>query len=148
MTNTTIPSGDAHPYLRAATAGIRHHTRQAAWSTTTADRVHLDVLHSHLTGLHLLMDHLADTTRPQHPAAGRHLASAHLRLWQAATSLHDAFHTLPAAERTGADPVCRPDVLPEGPPVLTICQRQLASGHAIRRKTTPADHGPRPARTA
>ncbi|AWZ08023.1 MULTISPECIES: DUF6238 family protein [unclassified Streptomyces] len=148
MTNPTIPPGDAHPYLRAATAGIRHHTRQAAWSTTTADRVHLDVLHSHLTGLHLLMDRLADTTRPQHPAAGRHLDSAHLRLWQAATSLHDAFHTLPAAERTGADPVCRPDALPEGPPVLTICQRQLASGHAIRRKTTPADHGPRPARTA
>ncbi|WP_434596499.1 DUF6238 family protein [Streptomyces sp. A5-4] len=139
---------DAHPYLRAATAGIRHHTRQSATTGAPADRTHLDVLHGHLTGLHLLLDRLAETTRPQHPAAGRHLALAHLRLWQAATNVHDAFHTLPATPRTGADPVCRPDQLPEGPPVLTICQRQLASGHAIRRKTTPADHGPRPARTA
>ncbi|MFJ2115376.1 DUF6238 family protein [Streptomyces sp. NPDC087850] len=147
MTNTTIPPGDAHPYLRAATAGIRHHTRQSARTLGHADRVHLDVLHSHLTGLHLLMDQLAETTRPPHPAAGRHIAAAHLRLWQAATSLHEAFHALPATE-SSTDAGCRPDRLPEGPPVLTICQRQLASGHAIRRKTTPADHGPRPARTA
>ncbi|MFG2483456.1 DUF6238 family protein [Streptomyces virginiae] len=148
MTNAHTPPGDAHPYLRAATAGVRHHARQAARTSTPADRAHLDVLHSHLTGLHLLMDRLADTTRPQHPAAGRHLASAHLRLWQAATSVHDAFHTLPAAESTGLDSGCPPDRLPEGPQFLTICQRQLASGHAIRRKTTPADHGPRPAHTA
>ncbi|WP_371679672.1 DUF6238 family protein [Streptomyces sp. NBC_01276] len=148
MTNAHTPSGDAHPYLRAATAGIRHHSRQTARSPAPADRAHLDVLHSHLTGLHLLMDQLAETTRPRHPAAGRHIAAAHLRLWQASTSLHEAFHTLPASESTGADAGCRPDRLPEGPPVLTICQRQLASGHAIRRKTTPADHGPRPARTA
>ncbi|MFD6912353.1 DUF6238 family protein [Streptomyces virginiae] len=149
MTNAPdTPADDAHPYLRAASAGVRHHARQAARNSAPADRVHLDVLHGHLTGLHLLMDRLADTTRPQHPVAGRHMASAHLRLWQAATSVHDAFHTLPAAERTGSDSVCRPDRLPEGPPVLTICQRQLASSHAIRRKTTPADHGPRPARTA
>ncbi|MFJ7589485.1 DUF6238 family protein [Streptomyces sp. NPDC097617] len=148
MTKPHNPPGDAHPYLRAATAGVRHHARAAAGSEAPADRVHLDVLHSHLTGLHLLVDRLADTTRPPHPAAGRHLASAHLRLWQAATSIHDAFHTLPAGERNSSDTACRPDRLPEGPPVLTICQRQLASGHAIRRKTTPADHGPRPARTA
>ncbi|MER5567178.1 DUF6238 family protein [Streptomyces goshikiensis] len=148
MTNPAhTPADDAHPYLRAATAGIRHHTRQAARTSTPADRAHLDVLHGHLTGLHLLLDRLADTARPRHPAAGRHLASAHLRLWQAATSVHDAFHTLPTEHSTsGTD--CRPDRLPEGPPVLTICQRQLASGHAIRRKTTPADHGTRPARTA
>lgn len=130
---------DAHPYLRAATAGIRHHTRQSA----PADRTHLDVLHGHLTGLHLLLDRLAETTRPQHPAAGRHLALAHLRLWQAAAAVHDAFHTLPAAPHTAGDPLCRPEKLPEGPPVLTICQRHVASGHAIRRKTTPTDHGPR-----
>ncbi|GHD79422.1 DUF6238 family protein [Streptomyces goshikiensis] len=139
---------DAHPYLRAATAGIRHHARQAARTRIPADRAHLDVLHGHLTSLHLLLDRLAGTARPRHSAAGRHLASAHLRLWQAATSIHDAFHTLPAAEHSRSGTDCRPDRLPEGPPVLTICQRQLASGHAIRRKTTPADHGPRPARTA
>ncbi|WP_405428526.1 DUF6238 family protein [Streptomyces erythrochromogenes] len=146
--NSSTPAGDAHPYLRAATAGVRHHARQSARTCTPADRVHLDVLHSHLTGLHLLVDRLTDTTRPQSPTAGRHLASAHLRLWQAANSLHEAFHTLPATASAGSEAGCRPDRLPEGPPVLTICQRQLASGHAIRRKTTPADHGPRPARTA
>ncbi|MFG2979406.1 DUF6238 family protein [Streptomyces sp. NPDC048331] len=148
MTNAHTPPLDTHPYLRAATAGVRHHSRQAVRNPVPADRAHVDVLHSHLTGLHLLMDRLAETTRPPHPAAGRHLADAHLRLWQAATSLHEAFHTLPAAGSNSTDAGCRPDRLPEGPPVLTICQRQLASGHAIRRKTTPADHGPRPARTA
>ncbi|MFJ5546705.1 DUF6238 family protein [Streptomyces sp. NPDC093225] len=148
MTHTHTQADDAHPYLRAATAGIRHHARQAARTSSPVDRVHVDVLHGHLTSLHLLMDRIADTTRPRHPAAGRHLASAHLRLWQAATSIHDAFHTLPAAEHSGPDSDCRPERLPEGPPVLTICQRQLASGHAIRRKTTPADHGPHAARTA
>ncbi|MFB9556872.1 DUF6238 family protein [Streptomyces roseoviridis] len=133
MTTTTDPT-DAHPYLRAATAGIRHHARSLA-SAARADRRHLDNLHEHLTRLHLLLDQVADTVRPEHPAAGRHLAAAHLRLWQAATCLHEAFHTLPAA------PDCTPDRLPDGPLVLTICQRHLASGHAIRRKTTPADHG-------
>ncbi|WP_328486027.1 DUF6238 family protein [Streptomyces zaomyceticus] len=131
---TTTDTTDAHPYLRAATAGIRHHTR-ALTPGTRADRRHLDNLHEHLTRLHLLIDQVADTVRPEHPTAGRHLATAHLRLWQAANSLHDAFHTLPAA------PACTPDRLPDGPLVLTICQRHLASGHAIRRKTTPADHG-------
>ncbi|MFE1895197.1 DUF6238 family protein, partial [Streptomyces yangpuensis] len=98
-------------------------------------RRHLDNLHEHVTRLHLLLDQLAETVRPEHPTSGRHLATAHLRLWQATASLHDAFHTLPAA------PACTPDRLPDGPLVLTICQRHLASGHAVRRKTTPADHG-------
>ncbi|WP_318209515.1 MULTISPECIES: DUF6238 family protein [unclassified Streptomyces] len=134
MATTTTDTSDAHPYLRAATAGIRHHTRALTPSAPT-DRRHLDNLHEHLTRLHLLLDQLAEAVRPEHPTAGRHLAAAHLRLWQAATALHDAFHTLPAA------PACTPDRLPDGPLVLTICQRHLASGHAIRRKTTPADHG-------
>ncbi|MGW6393120.1 DUF6238 family protein [Streptomyces sp. NPDC055103] len=131
---TTTDTYDAHPYLRAATAGIRHHTH-AVTPGARADRRHLDNLHEHLTRLHLLIDQVADTVRPEHPTAGRHLATAHLRLWQAANSLHDAFHTLPTA------PDCTPDRLPDGPLVLTICQRHIASGHAIRRKTTPADHG-------
>ena len=38
--------------------------------------------------------------------------------------------------------VVAPLVLPEGPPVLTICQRHLAAGHVIRRKTTPTDLRP------
>lgn len=101
------------------------------------------MLHAHLTALHQFMDQVAAATRPPHPAGGRHLAAAHARLWQAATEIHSAFHLLPgtpAAE--GAETSCRPEQLPEGPPVLTICQRHLAAGHSIRRKTTPTDLRP------
>ncbi|MBT2527528.1 hypothetical protein J7E91_19390 [Streptomyces sp. ISL-99] len=142
MTSAT-PVGDAHPYLRAATAGVRHHTRSLTTAAPSApqpaDRVHLDVLHAHLTALHRLFDQLAETTRPPHPAAGRHLATAHTRLWQATAALHDAFHLLPAANESAAEADCHPERLPEGPPVLTICQRHLAAGHIVRRKTTPSD---------
>ncbi|MCC2276216.1 DUF6238 family protein [Streptomyces sp. ET3-23] len=131
---------ESFPYLRAATAGIRHHARSlGATAPGPADRVQLDVLHAHLTALHQLLDHLAEVTRPPHPAAGRHLATAHARLWQTTAAVHDTFHLLPPTPNGGADTECRPDRLPEGPPVLTICQRHLAGGHAIRRKTTPAD---------
>ncbi|MFG2115548.1 DUF6238 family protein [Streptomyces sp. NPDC048718] len=130
-------AGTAHPYLRAATAGLRHHTRETAGGAPgPVDRPHLDVLHAHLTALHRLVDQLAEHTHPERPAAARHLAAAHTRLWQAADSVHAAFHLLPAAFGDGA---CRPERLPEGPPVLTICQRHLAAVHAIRRKTTAAD---------
>jgi hypothetical protein len=101
------------------------------------DRVHLDVVHAHLTALHQLLNHLAESARPPHPAAGRHLATAHTRLWQATAAVHDAFHLLPAASADQAE--CRPDRLPEGPPVLTICQRHLAASHVVRRRTTPSD---------
>ncbi|MFK0121641.1 DUF6238 family protein [Streptomyces sp. NPDC090994] len=132
------PSGDAHPYLRAATAGVRHHTRALKHppQPEPADRAHLDVLHAHLTELHRLLDQLAEATRPPRPGAGRHLATAQTQLWQATAEIHAAFHLLPPA---AGDTVCRPDRLPEGPPVLTICQRHLAAGHIVRRKTTPAD---------
>ncbi|MFF2567298.1 DUF6238 family protein [Streptomyces sp. NPDC058084] len=138
MTSPPRPD-DAHPYLRAATAGVRHHARalDRPAPPKPVDRVHLDVLHAHLTALHRLLDQLADTARPPHPGAGRHLATAHTRLWQASAAVHDAFHLLPAAAPDSAE--CRPERLPEGPPVLTICQRHLAAGHVIRRKTTPAD---------
>ncbi|MGW2917757.1 DUF6238 family protein [Streptomyces angustmyceticus] len=140
---SALPVAEAYPYLRAASAGIRHHTRslapRAQPTTSSADRVHLDVLHTHLTALHQLLDHLADAARPPHPTAGRHLATAHTRLWQAASAVHDAFHLLPVADETSAETECHPERLPEGPPVLTICQRHLAAGHVIRRKTTPSD---------
>ncbi|AJT62510.2 hypothetical protein T261_0821 [Streptomyces lydicus] len=142
MTSAT-PVSDAHPYLRAASAGVRHHTRaltpREQTAPTPADRVHLDVLHAHLTALHQLLDHLATTTRPPHPAAGRQLATAHTRLWQSAAAVHEAFHLLPAVNEAAADAECHPERLPEGPPVLTICQRHLAAGHVVRRKTTPSD---------
>ncbi|WP_338676799.1 DUF6238 family protein [Streptomyces sp. SCSIO 30461] len=133
------PTSDAHPYLRAATAGIRHHTRAQDRSAppTPVDRLHLDVLHAHLTTLHQLLDQLATAARPTRPGAGRHLAAAHTRLWQASAEVHAAFHLLPSA--TTSSTACRPERLPEGPPVLTICQRHLAAGHAVRRRTTPSD---------
>ncbi|MFE0680556.1 DUF6238 family protein [Streptomyces sp. NPDC058961] len=139
------PADDAYPYLRAASAGVRHHTRALARPTpaTPADRLHLDVLHAHLTTLHQLLDQLAQTTRPPHPAAGRHLATAHTRLWQATSEVHSAFHLLPnnSTEEVEAG-TCHPERLPEGPPALTICQRHLTAGHIIRRKTTPTDLRP------
>ncbi|MFD8847625.1 DUF6238 family protein [Streptomyces sp. NPDC059604] len=141
MTRPSVIPGDTHPYLRAATAGVRHHTRALAQQATApprpADRLHLDVLHAHLTAVHQFLDRLAETTRPPHPAAGRHLATAHTRLWQAAAEIHSAFHLLPAEGAEAS--TCRPERLPEGPPVLTICHRHLAAGHIIRRKTTPTD---------
>ncbi|MFF1280653.1 DUF6238 family protein [Streptomyces sp. NPDC058299] len=134
---------DAHPYLRAATAGVRHHAR-ALNPAASPDRGHLDTLHAHLTELHRLIDQLAEVARPPHPAASRHLATAHTRLWQATTEIHAAFHLLPgnAAQSDTETSACHPERLPEGSPVLTICQRHLAAGHSIRRKTTPTDLRP------
>lgn len=134
------PSPDAHPYLRAATAGIRHHARHHTPPSAPVERPHLDTLHTHLVAVHQLLDHLADATGPKHPAAGRHLAAARTRLWQASAAVHDAFHTLPP--ETGTSSSCDPHQLPEGPSVLTICQRHLAAGHTARRKTTPTDLHP------
>ncbi|MBU7598893.1 hypothetical protein JGS22_015035 [Streptomyces sp. P38-E01] len=132
---TTTRPADAHPYLRAASAGVRHHSRAA---DAPADRTHLDVLHDHLTLLHQLLDRLATASRPPHPNAGRHLAAAHARLWQAAESVHTAFHLLPPVHNPHIRPACKADQLHDGPAVLTICQRHLAGSHAVRRKTTPA----------
>ncbi|MFJ7528004.1 DUF6238 family protein [Streptomyces griseus] len=137
---------DSHPYLRAATTGVRHHTRTLLPPGSTADRAHVDVLHAHLTGLHQLLDQLAEATRPPNPAAGRHLASAHTRLWQATAEVHAAFHLLPTASAASTE--CHPDRLPEGPTVLTICQRHLAAGHTVRRRTTPTDLTSPPRTTA
>ncbi|WP_282793067.1 DUF6238 family protein [Streptomyces sp. CC224B] len=144
MTSAT-PASDAYPYLRAASAGVRHHTRAlatgaAATAPVAAGRTHLDVLHAHLVALHRLLDQLQTATRPPHPAAGRHLTTAGTRLWQATAAVHDAFHLLPAVHAGSADEEkCQPERLPEGPPVLTICQRHLAAGHLVRRTTTPTD---------
>ncbi|MER7851387.1 DUF6238 family protein [Streptomyces bacillaris] len=147
MIHTPSAHDDAHPYLRAATAGVRHHTRAVTPSETgprkPADRPNLDVLHTHLAALLHLLDSLADNTRPPHPAAGRHLATAHTRIWQATSEVHAAFHLLPSTTAADTEPsVCQPERLPEGPPVLTICQRHLAAGHVVRRKTTPTDLRP------
>ncbi|AKJ10177.1 hypothetical protein ABB07_09120 [Streptomyces incarnatus] len=139
MTQIRASEPDSHPYLRAATAGVRHHIRALSHPAPphVPDRTHLDTLHAHLTELHRLLDQLAEAARPPHPAAGRHLAAARTRLWQATTDIHAAFHLLPAASADSAE--YQPGQLPEGPPFLTICQRHLAAGHVVRRKTTPTD---------
>jgi hypothetical protein len=139
VTHPRTTDTDSHPYLRAATAGVRHHTRAQNRTAPSppVDRAQLDVLHAHLTALHQLVDQLAETTRPPHPAAGRHLATAHTRLWQATAEVHSAFHLLPTQSADTTE--CHPERLPDGPPVLTICQRHLAAGHTVRRKTTPTD---------
>ncbi|CAO0837226.1 hypothetical protein SMICM17S_13086 [Streptomyces microflavus] len=114
LIHTPSAHDDAHPYLRAATAGVRHHTRALTPSETKprkpADRPNLDVLHAHLAALLQLLDRLADSTRPPHPAAGRHLATAHTRLWQATSEVHAAFHLLPSTTVAEAEAsVCQPD---------------------------------------
>ncbi|MEW2620893.1 DUF6238 family protein [Streptomyces sp. NPDC048106] len=142
MTQPRPAETTSHPYLRAATAGIRHHTRALSRSPQPrpVDRTHLDTLHAHCVQLHQLLDQLAEAARPPYPGAGRHLAEAHTRLWQATNEIHTAFHLLPVAHTDSTK--CRPEQLPEGPPFLTICQRHLAAGHIVRRKTTPTDLRP------
>ncbi|MEV0445827.1 DUF6238 family protein [Streptomyces spectabilis] len=139
----TSPRPDAHPYLRAASTAVRHHTRTLTTETppapAPADRTHLDVLHAHLITLHRLLDQLQTSTQPPHPATGRHLATARTRLWQATAAVHDAFHLLPADQETAPAAQCRPEQFPEGPPWLTICQRHLAAGHLARRTSSAAD---------
>ncbi|GGT22373.1 hypothetical protein GCM10010222_75350 [Streptomyces tanashiensis] len=138
---TSSRPDDAHPYLRAASAGVRHHARvlartvQPAESRTAVDRAHLDVLHAHLTQVHQLLDQLSDAVRPPHPAAGRHLASARTRLWQAIAEVHSAFHLLPTTsrDRTNASE-CHPDRLPAPP--------------RRRAQRAPQDHPHRPQQSA
>ncbi|WP_435124572.1 DUF6238 family protein [Actinacidiphila sp. bgisy144] len=136
----TPDAPDAHPYLRAATAGLRHHARSLSAhdaASASADRAHLDALHAHVIALHQLVDTVATTIRTPHPAAARQVTAAHTRLWQSAAAVHDAFHLLPGP--TDQPTSCRPERVPEGPPFLTICQRHLAAVHRVRRSTTPSD---------
>ncbi|WP_165983956.1 DUF6238 family protein [Streptomyces sp. YIM 98790] len=137
---------DAHPYLRAATTGVRRHTetRRPALPpglarNDAADRPHLDLVHAHLVALHALVDQLTEDTRPAWPAAGSHLSLARVRLWQATTAVHDAFHQLRLHTSDTAGGSACPAPLPEGPPFTTICQRHLAATHTMRRTTTPVD---------
>ncbi|WP_433892596.1 DUF6238 family protein [Streptomyces sp. CA-111067] len=132
--------GESHPYLRAASAGLRRHTTTSRNAGGAADRAHLDLLHAHLIACHHLVDQLDTATRPSSPAGGRHLATVRTRLWQAAAAVHDAFHTLPLTDRAGTREVCDPPArLVGGPPFVTICQRHQAAVHTVRRTTTSAE---------
>ncbi|MEV3857591.1 DUF6238 family protein [Streptomyces sp. NPDC050095] len=138
--STHADPGSHHPYLRAATAGVRHHTSSLTLAPLPAERPQIDAVHAHLAALHLLLDRLHADTHLTWPSAGQQLAAARTRLWQAATAVHDAYHLLPRpAEPGGVGEDCRPERLPEGPPFLTICQRHLAASHTARRTTSPSD---------
>ncbi|MFF4285658.1 DUF6238 family protein [Streptomyces sp. NPDC001633] len=152
MTPPTDPTpNEPLAYLRAATAGLRHHTRTTVPEASPtvvpdpASRAQIDALHIHLTTLHALLDQLAVTTRRSQPGEGGHLAAARTRVWQATEHLHDAFHTAPSAIGTAPGfERCRPEkVLESGPPFLTICQRHLVTTVQVRRQTTPTElHSP------
>ncbi|WUH90360.1 DUF6238 family protein [Streptomyces sp. NBC_00433] len=140
MTPPPTTNSETHPYLRAAGAGIRRHTTTSHLAGGAADRTHLDLLHAHLIACHHLVDQLDTATRPSSPTAGRHLATARTRLWQSAAAVHDAFHTVPPADRADAAPGCDPPArLVGGPPFVTICQRHQAAVHTVRRTTTSAE---------
>jgi hypothetical protein len=140
LTPPSTNHGETHPYLRAASAGIRRHTTTSRHAEGTADRAHLDLLHAHLIACHHLLDQLDTTTRPSSPAAGHHLATGRTRLWQAAAAVHDAFHTVPLADQAGTTSSCDPPArLVGGPPFVTICQRHQSAVHTVRRTTTPAE---------
>ncbi|MEE4544009.1 DUF6238 family protein [Streptomyces sp. V4-01] len=140
MTPPPTAHGETHPYLRAASAGIRRHTTTSQLAGGAADRAHLDLLHAHLITCHHLVDQLDTATRPTSPTAGRHLATARTRLWQAAAAVHDAFHTLPLTGPASTTQVCDPPArLVGGPPFVTICQRHQAAVHTARRTTTSAE---------
>ncbi|TDC72610.1 DUF6238 family protein [Streptomyces hainanensis] len=137
-----VSSSEPVAYLRAATAGIRHHIRQAAALIGPAGRHELDTLHAHLAVLHRLFDELVARSVAEAPAEGAHLQAARIRVWQAAALTHDAFHAAPPAT-PGQLPIaghCQ-DLGCEAPAgtLLTICQRHLASGATVRLRTTPAD---------
>lgn len=132
--------GESHPYLRAASAGLHRHTSTSQNADGATDRTHLDLLHAHLIACHHLVDQLDAATRPTSPAAGRHLATARTRLWQAAAAVHDAFHTLPLSAPASTTRACdSPARLVGGPPFVTICQRHQAAVHTVRRTTTSAE---------
>ncbi|MFD5320038.1 DUF6238 family protein [Streptomyces sp. NPDC127098] len=139
------PPSEPAARLRAATADIRHHTRQTATHAGPAGRRELDALHAHLAALHQLLDQLLARTLPETPAEAAHLQAARIRLWQAAAHTHDAFHTAPptvTGQPPGEDCPQRGTDVSVGA-LLTICQRHLASGATVRRQTTPADlHSP------
>ncbi len=141
------PPAPTAAYLRAATAGLRHHRRHGTTLAGAPARAELDPLHAHLVTLHTLVDQLVERARADGtPAHTAHLIATRTRLWQAAVHLHDAFHT---ARRPGSSlpdedcPVQSGTSLLDPPAVLTLCQRHQSASTTVRRQTTPADlHDP------
>jgi hypothetical protein len=95
-----------------------------------ASRAELDALHAHLVALHALLD-AHHSCRPD-PARGSHLLAACHRVWQAADAVHTAYHAAPRGE-------AHLPGLPEGAPLLTICQRHQRATRLARRRMTPTD---------
>ncbi|MFI0722083.1 DUF6238 family protein [Streptomyces sp. NPDC021224] len=132
------PAQDFVPY---ATAALDLHRELNLSSGSFADlppstRGELDALHAHLVSLHALLDAHARRTSALPPARPDLVTAAH-RIWQAADVLHAAYH---AASRDGvrAD-AARRRGLPDGAPLLSICQRHQRAIRLARRRMTPTD---------
>lgn len=128
MPRNPLPTAqDLVPYATAALG--RHLALNLPADPPAASRAELDALHAHLVALHALLD--AHGCRPD-PVRGNHLLAACHRVWQAADAVHTAYH---AASRGEA----RLPGLPEGAPLLTICQRHQHATRLARRRMTPTD---------
>ncbi|KND38335.1 DUF6238 family protein [Streptomyces acidiscabies] len=139
------PTTNSQDFVPFATAALDfHRALNIPGGALVAARDELDSLHAHLVSLFGLLDAHACRTGSLVPVEGDHLRAARTRIWQAADHLHAAYH---AAPRTGSGEVpdreaCQAG-LPEGAPVLTICQRHQRAGLLVRRRTTPAElHDP------
>lgn len=138
-------STTAQDFVPFATAALDfHRALNLPGGPLVTTRAELDDLHAHLISLHGLLDAHTARTGQLVPVEGGELRAARTRIWQAADHLHTAYH---AAPRPGSGDVPEPEAcqarLPEGAPVLTICQRHQRTAHMVRRRTTPADlHAP------
>ncbi|UWM47674.1 DUF6238 family protein [Streptomyces carpaticus] len=142
-----LPPPPAVTYLQAATAGIRRQTQHTANGTGVPGRVEVDALHAHLVALHGLADQLVGRAADADaPATASDLSAARTRIWQATAHLHDAYHHAPhpGGQQPRIDESCPPNAEPPRElPLLTTCQRHLATSTLVRRQTTPADlHSP------
>lgn len=130
------PPTAAQDFVPIATAALDlHRALNLPASEHVVRRAELDSLHAHLVSLHALLDVQVGHADALSTAAGRELAAARLRVWQAAERLHAAYH---AAQRNdGSQP--QPSRPPSGMRQLTICQRHRRATILARRRTTPTD---------
>lgn len=131
----------AADFVPFATAALDFHRAiSLPAGPVAASRTELDSLHAHVIALYGLLDAYTSRTTPVVRAEGDHLRACRIRLWQAAEHLHAAYHAAPhtGSGRLPTREACRAR-LPEGAPVLTVCQRHLATAAQVRHDHTPAD---------
>jgi uncharacterized protein DUF6238 len=131
--------------LPFATAALDfHRALDNPGGALVTSRAELDSLNAHLISLYGLLDALAVRTGTLAPIEAEQLRAARVRVWQAAVHVHAAYHAAPwHGSEEPSDIRTHQDGLPEGAPVLTICQRHQHTARHVRRRTTPADlHAP------